>query len=146
MERYVFFNTNSGEVVHYRDYVGPSEIMKLAFESCILLRTTDFAIKSIYKDKLYCFANDINHPLALTLEFSNEITTEEEGYQFAVSMLQLFMQQFGHILAGKLNKNSFKLYRKSLHMIIDQYLEPIMEKIADDSKAEFLYLSFLKEK
>ena len=60
-------------------------------------------------------------------------------------MMQLFTQQFGYILAGKFNTNSFKSYRKSLLMIIDQYLEPIMEKIADDSKADFLYLSFLKQ-
>lgn len=144
MERYVFFNTNSAEVLHCRDYQGSSDIMKLAFESYSLLQITDFTLKSICREKLYCFAKDLHHPLAVALEFSEGSTTEEDGYLFAVSMMQLFMQQFGHILTGKFNTNSFKTYRKSLLMIIDQYLEPIMEKIADDSKAVFLYLAFLK--
>jgi hypothetical protein len=144
MDRYVFFNTNSAEVVHSRDYSGSSDTMNLALESYGLLQITDFNLKSIFRDKLFCFAKDPYYPLAVTLEFSEDSTNEEDGHQFAVSMLQLFIQQFGQVLNGKFSSNSFKTYKKSLQMLIGQYLELIMEKIADDTKANFLYLSFIR--
>lgn len=146
MERFVFFNTDNASVLHYADYLRDFEsIQKLAMDSYSLLQTTSFALKSIfYSEKLICFAKDPNHPLAVTLEFSENVTTEQDGSSFAEQMLQLFMQQFGHILNSKVSRKSFKAYNKSLKLIIDQVLEPIMEKIADFTKADFLYLSFLK--
>ena len=146
MERFVFFNTENASVLHYIDYTRDFDaIQKLAMDSYSLLHTTSFTLKSIsHHDKLICFAKDPNHPLALTLEFAENVTTEIDGYNFAELMLQLFMQQFGHILNGKVSRKSYKSYNKSLKLIIDQVLEPIMEKIADFTKADFLYLSFLK--
>ena len=146
MERFVFFNTDNASVLHYADFLRNFDaVQNLALNSYTFLQTSNFSIRSIYwKSRLICFAKEPNYSLALTIEFAEDSTTEEDGYQFAVHMLQLFMQQFGHILNGKLSRKSFKSYNKSLKLIIDQVLEPIMEKIADSSQAEFLYVSFLK--
>ncbi|OMJ76375.1 hypothetical protein SteCoe_24276 [Stentor coeruleus] len=144
MERYVFFNTDSASVLHYRVFAGSSDIIKLAGDSYSLLQTTNFSLKSIFKDKIFCFAKDPDLPLAVTLEFSKDSTTEEVGYSFAVHMLQLFIQQFRDILNGECKMSLFKPYRKTLQDLIDQRIEPFMEKITNHCKADFLYWSFIK--
>jgi hypothetical protein len=147
MERFVFFNTDNASVLHYVDFLRDSDvILRLAMNSYTLLQMTSFALKSIFQNsRLFCFAKDPNHPLAVTIEFAEDSTSEEEGHRFAVHMLELFLQQFGHILNSRLNKKSFKAFNKSLRLLVDQLLDPIMEKIADSSGARFLYVSFSKK-
>lgn len=145
MKRYLFFHTQSAHVIYHKEYHNTAaDDQRLAFESYSLLITTDFEMKSIEADELYCFAKHKELTLAITIVFGKGITTKEEGYQLAVSMLQIFVQQFGHRLIEKLPMSVYRSFQSTVKPLFETYLETAMKKFSESlGNIPFLHLTFL---
>ncbi|CAG9323735.1 unnamed protein product [Blepharisma stoltei] len=145
MKRFLFFHTESAHVIYFKDYnTETADEHRLAFESYSLLITTDFELRSIESEELFCFAKARGKPLAITIVFGKGTTTKEEGCGLAESMIQLFVQQFGHRLNEKLPISSFRTFQTTLKPLLDSYLESEMKKFSEATgNIPFLHLTML---
>lgn len=139
MERYLFFNTHTAQVIEYRDFAPVSDKQKLAFESYSLLQNSNFTLKSIKAEELYCFNYRTELGIAVVCVFAKTIP-QEDGSSITEAIFELFLQHFASQLGRKFVKSELKQFKKSVQIYFESYLSDYIEGLSVEKNISFLHI------
>lgn len=141
MERYVFFDTQSGKVLHSKDFCkSKKDPMQVALEAYSLLQCSDFEIQTIEAKQLTCILKANHLPLGLITTFAENCVSLEDAKPFCESMLSTFESEYYSKLQ---EKPSFKPFLNFVRKLVDECLDRLMSNLLERlENPEFMYLSF----
>lgn len=139
MERYLFFNTHTAQVIDHKDFAPVSDKQKLAFESYSLLQNSNFTLKSIEAEELYCFNYRTELGIAVVCVFAKTFS-QEDGSNTTEAILELFLQHFASQLGRKLLRNELKPFKESVRMYFESYLSDYIESLSRGKNISFLHI------
>lgn len=147
MERFVYFNTENSQVLHFKSYGSENDSLALAMQSSVLLQLSNFQLKTLESSSLLTFTKADNLPIALVIQFEKSSITHEESQNLGNSMLNLFIQHFGERLSGKYKLSIFRDFDKALNSLLENFFQPIMTRFSQlfGNAFHFLHVSLVEE-